>query len=75
MALSVSIEEHGVIVVEGVRITVALLKELLNDPPSDSLFRFQREEDQILVTRFEDPALAAEFLRWPKVASSSPSTA
>lgn len=59
--LTISIEEHGVVQVDGVRVTVACLRSFFTDPPSDRLLHVRREGDQVILTDIRTAATAAEF--------------
>jgi hypothetical protein len=58
--VNIKLTDYGVIEVEGLKITVAVVPSLVN-PPTDRLFSFKRVGESMEVTQYTDAEGATKF--------------
>lgn len=59
--LSIAFDENGIITVEGVKMSVQGVKQVIINPPIDVLFSVKREDNQLIFTRYSTAEAAAKF--------------
>jgi len=59
--ISVKLRDDGIVEVEGIKISIVALQKGLQNPPTDRLFSFSRDGDQLLVNSYFGAEAAAKF--------------
>jgi hypothetical protein len=59
--ISMEINDRGIITIEGVKIDVWAIHDVLHNPVTDRLFSVRRDDDQLVFTTYENAEAAAKF--------------